>query len=46
MNRVYSQLARQWLGYMEHLKGSYPYLYSLALRTNPFNRIASPVVRE
>jgi hypothetical protein len=46
MNRVYSQLARQWLGYMEHLKGSYPYLFSLALRTNPFNRIASPVVRE
>ena len=45
MNRVYSQLARQWLGYMEHLKGSYPYLYSLALRTNPFNRVASPVVR-
>ena len=46
MNRVYSQLARQWLGYMEHLKGSYPYLFSLALRTNPFNRTASPVVRE
>ena len=46
MNRVYSQLARQWLGYMEHLKSSYPYLFSLALRTNPFNRIASPVVRE
>jgi hypothetical protein len=46
MNRVYSQLARQWLGYMEHLKSSYPYLFSLALRTNPFNRTASPVVRE
>lgn len=46
MNRVYGQVARQWLGYMEHLKVSYPYLFSLALRTNPFNRIASPVVRE
>ena len=46
MNRVYSQLARQWSWYMEHLKSSYPYLFSLALRMNPFNHIASPVVRE
>lgn len=45
MNRVYGQLAQQWLDYMEHLKGSYPYLFSLALRTNPFNRSASPVVQ-
>ena len=45
IKRVYGQLARQWLEYMEHLKGSYPYLFSLALRTNPFNRSASPVVR-
>jgi hypothetical protein len=45
MNRVYEQLALQWLEYMEHLKGSYPYLFSLALRKNPFNRSASPVVR-
>jgi hypothetical protein len=44
MMRVYGQLARQWLDYMRHLKGSYPYLFSLALRTNPFNRGASPVV--
>lgn len=43
--RVYVQLSRQWLEYTEHLKGSYPYLFSLALRTNPFNRGASPVVR-
>ncbi len=45
INRVYGQLARQWLDYMEHLKGSYPYLFSLALRMNPFNRSASPVVQ-
>jgi len=44
MNRVYGQLAHQWLKYMEHLKSSYPYLFSLALRTNPFNRTASPEV--
>lgn len=46
MKRVYGQLARQWLDYMEHLKKSYPYLFSLAIRTNPFNRSASPIVRE
>jgi hypothetical protein len=46
LNRVYGQLTRQWLKYMEHLKVNYPYLFSLALRTNPFNRIASPVVKE
>jgi len=46
VKRVYGQLARQWLEYMKHLKGSYPYLFSLALRTNPFNRNASPVLRK
>ena len=46
IKRVYGQLARQWLDYMEHLKESYPYLFSLALRTNPFNHSASPIVRE
>lgn len=45
VKRVYGQLARQWLEYIKHLKGSYPYLFSLALRTNPFNRSASPVVQ-
>ena len=45
IKRVYGQLARQWLEYMEHLKSSYPYLFSLAIRMNPFNRNASPVVR-
>ncbi len=45
VRRVYGRLARQWLEYMKHLKVSYPYLFSLALRTNPFNRGASPVVQ-
>jgi hypothetical protein len=44
INRVYGRLAREWLAYMKHLKDSYPYLFSLALRTNPFNLSASPVV--
>lgn len=29
---------------MKHLKESYPYLFSLAVRTNPFDPAASPVV--
>jgi hypothetical protein len=44
INRVYGRLAREWLAYIKHLKDSYPYLFSLALRTNPFNLSASPVV--
>lgn len=35
--RAYKQLVRQWLDYLEHLKENYPYLFSLALRTNPFD---------
>jgi len=42
--RVYLLLADQWLNYMKHLKKSYPYLFSMAIRTNPFNNNASPVV--
>lgn len=45
MNRVYLHLLRQWVDYMEHLKQNYPFLFSLAMRTNPFDREASPVVR-
>ena len=34
--RVYVLLAKQWVSYMLHLRKEYPYLFSLALRTNPF----------
>lgn len=44
MNRAYRLLVGQWLSYMEHLKVHYPYLFSLALRTNPFDVKASVVV--
>ncbi|NYT05205.1 MAG: hypothetical protein GKC04_02355 [Methanomicrobiales archaeon] len=42
--RVYSLLVRQWLDYMRYLKENYPYLFSLAMRTNPFDSEATPVV--
>jgi hypothetical protein len=44
IKRAYRLLALQWLDYMRHLKDSYPYLFSLAMRTNPFDLNASPVV--
>ncbi len=42
--RVYILLGEQWIMHMHYLKQHYPYLFSLALRTNPFNVNASPVV--
>ncbi len=45
IKRAYGLLVREWLSYMEHLKGNYPYLFSLAVRTNPFNPQASVEVK-
>ncbi len=42
--RAYRLLVEQWLGYMRFLKDEYPYLFALAMRTNPFDRAASPIV--
>ncbi len=44
MDRAFGQLISQWLEYMKHLRTEYPYLYSLAIRTNPFNPDASAVI--
>jgi len=45
IKRAYSLLIREWLAHMEHLKNDYPYLFSLAIRTNPFDSSASIVVK-
>ena len=45
INRVYGLLIVEWLTYMRHLKKHYPYLFSLAMRTNPFDAHASAIVR-
>lgn len=37
MKRAYGLLLREWLTYIQHLKQDYPYLFSLAVRTNPLN---------
>lgn len=44
MNRAYKKLIDQWLLYLSHLKNQYPYLFSLAVRKNPFDPEASPIV--
>lgn len=45
IKRVYIYLVHQWLDYMKHLKDNYPHLFSLAMRTNPFDMEASPIVK-
>jgi len=37
INRGYTLLVHEWVTYMEHLHEHYPYLFSLAIRTNPFD---------
>ena len=37
IRRVYERLVPAWVHYMEYLKKNYPYLFSLAMRTNPYD---------
>ncbi len=46
LRRAYSKIAAEWIGYTEHLKEKYPFLFSLAARINPLNPKASPIVQE
>lgn len=44
INRAYKHLVIQWLSYLQYLNKNYPYLFSLAMRTNPFDETSSPIV--
>ncbi|MBN2406949.1 MAG: hypothetical protein JXJ19_04575 [Elusimicrobia bacterium] len=44
IKRAYHLLVHSWLDYMRHLKDNYPYLFSLAMRRNPFDEKATPVI--
>ena len=44
IKRAYELLILEWLDYMKHLKDNYPYMFSLAVRINPFNPDASAEV--
>lgn len=46
IKRAYHLLVGEWISYMKYLKGNYPFLFSLAVRTNPFDPEASVVVTE
>jgi len=41
VKRAYVLLGEQWLAYLQHLQTNYPYLFSLAARTNPLDSAAS-----
>ena len=45
IKRAYVLLVHQWLEYMRYLKDNYPYLFSLAMRTNPFDQNATAIVK-
>jgi hypothetical protein len=44
--RAYNLLIYQWVDYMEHLMNNYPYLFSLAMRTNPFDPNAKVEIQD
>ncbi len=44
IKRVYKLLVMEWLLYINHLRKNYPYFFSHAMRTNPFDEDASPIV--
>lgn len=37
IKRAYHLIIAEWIEYTRHLKSNYPYLFSLAVRTNPFD---------
>jgi hypothetical protein len=43
IQRMYDHLASEWLDYIQHLKANYPFLFSLVLRTHPFQEKPSAV---
>jgi voltage-gated potassium channel len=44
-SRAYARIAPGWVEHLRYLKGAYPYLFSLALRNNPFNENRCAIVR-
>lgn len=43
IKRAYSTLLIEWINYMQHLQTEYPYLFSLAVRKNPFDKNRSVI---
>jgi voltage-gated potassium channel len=45
IKRSYHLIVSEWLSYMNYLKNNYPFLFSLAMRTNPFDLKSSVVIK-
>ena len=45
IKRAYGLLISEWLSYMKHLKENYPFLFSFAMRTNPFDLDATTEIK-
>ena len=45
VQRLYDNLASEWLDYVQHLQTNYRFLYSLILRTHPFQQTPSAVIK-
>jgi voltage-gated potassium channel len=45
IKRVFHLIVSEWLDYIKYLKKNYPFLFSLALRTNPFDDKVSVVIK-
>jgi len=46
IKRAYHGIIKEWILYMSHIKKEYPFLFSLALRSNPFNDKSSVVIED
>jgi len=46
VKRAYALLTIQWTDYLQYLKDRYPFLFSLALRMNPFVENPSAIIRQ
>jgi hypothetical protein len=44
--RAFKALLAEWALYAQHLKADYPYLFSLVVRTHPFQDAPSPVITQ
>jgi len=45
LKRAYVLLLAEWITYVRHLKNAYPFIFSLVIRTNPFDPNASPEIK-
>jgi hypothetical protein len=46
VKRAYTLLGVHWLDYLRHLQTQYPFLFSLAVRTNPLDPKASAIITD